>query len=52
MVPSLGSVGDPFDNAMAGTFFATSECERLALRRYGTKAAGKEDVFQFIGGMM
>ena len=29
VVPSMGSVGDCFDNAMAESFFATLECERL-----------------------
>ena len=29
MVPSMGSVGDCFDNAMAESFFATLECELL-----------------------
>ena len=29
VVPSMGSVGDCFDNAMAESFFATLECELL-----------------------
>ena len=29
VVPSTGSVGDGFDNAMAESFFATLECELL-----------------------
>jgi putative transposase len=32
--PSMGSVGDCFDNAMAETVFATLECELLERRRF------------------
>ncbi len=32
--PSMGSVGDCFDNAMAESFFATLECELLDRRRF------------------
>src|SRR5262249_28421584 len=31
--PSMGSVGDAYDNAMAESFFATLECELLERRR-------------------
>ena len=34
--PSMGSVGDCFDNAMAESFFATLECELLDRRRFKT----------------
>ena len=30
--PSTGTVGDAYDNAMAGSFFATLECELIARR--------------------
>jgi putative transposase len=36
--PSMGSVGDCFDNAMCESFFATLECELLARRRFKTPA--------------
>ena len=32
--PSMGSVGDAYDNAMCESFFAASECELLARRRF------------------
>lgn len=34
--PSRGTVGDAYDNAMAESFFATLECERLDRRTYRT----------------
>ena len=35
--PSMGSVGDAYDNAMAESFFATLECELLDRRRFKTR---------------
>ena len=32
--PSMGSVGDCFDNAMCESFFATLECELLDRRHF------------------
>ncbi len=48
--PSMGSVGDAYDNAMAESFFATLECELLDRRRFATKAEAKMAVFEFIEG--
>ena len=48
--PSLGSVGDCFDNAMCESFFATLECELLDRRRFATKAEARMAIFQFIEG--
>lgn len=36
--PSMGSVGDCYDNAMCENFFATLECELLDKRKFKTKA--------------
>lgn len=36
--PSMGSVGDAYDNAMCESFFATLECELLDRRKFPTKA--------------
>ena len=36
--PSMGSVGDAYDNAMCESFFATLECELLQRRKFQTKA--------------
>ena len=48
--PSMGTVGDCFDNAMAESFFATLECELLALHRFQTREQAEQAVFQFIEG--
>src|SRR6202048_3897513 len=36
--PSMGSVGDAYDNAMCESFFATLECELLERRRFASQA--------------
>jgi len=36
--PSMGSVGDAYDNAMCESFFATLECEWLDRHRFQTQA--------------
>ena len=46
--PSLGSVGDCFDNAMCESFFATLECELIDRHRWATKAEARMALFQFI----
>jgi putative transposase len=48
--PSMGSVGDCYDNAMCESFFATLECELLAYRRFRTQAEAQPAVFEFIEG--
>lgn len=48
--PSMGSVGDAYDNAMCESFFATLECELLDRRRFRTQAEAKTAVFEFIEG--
>jgi putative transposase len=48
--PSMGSVGDAYDNAMAESFFATLECELIDRRRWQTPAEAKVAVFEFIEG--
>ena len=48
--PSMGSVGDAYDNAMAESFFATLECELLDRRRFKTQAEARIAVFAFIEG--
>ncbi|HEX2334092.1 MAG TPA: integrase core domain-containing protein, partial [Burkholderiales bacterium] len=48
--PSMGTVGDAYDNAMCESFFATLECELLARRRFATKAEARMAVFEFIEG--
>lgn len=48
--PSMGSVGDAYDNAMCESFFATLERELLARRRFATKAEARMAIFEFIEG--
>ena len=48
--PSMGSVGDCYDNAMCESFFATLECELLERCAFRTKAEAEAAVFQFIEG--
>ena len=48
--PSMGSVGDCFDNAMCESFFATLECELLDRYRFHTQAEARLRVFQYIEG--
>jgi len=46
--PSMGSVGDAYDNAMCESFFATLECELLDRRRFPTQTEAKLAIFDFI----
>jgi putative transposase len=48
--PSMGSVGDAYDNAMCESFFATLECELLDRRRFKTQAEARIAVFEFVEG--
>ena len=48
--PSMGSVGDCFDNAMCESFFATLECELIKRKSFRTQAEARMAVFDFIEG--
>ena len=48
--PSMGSVGDCFDNAMAESFFASLECELIERRTWRTKGEAKTALFRWIEG--
>jgi len=48
--PSMGSVGDAYDNAMAESFFATLECELLDRRSFRSQAEARMAVFSYIEG--
>jgi putative transposase len=50
VMPSMGSIGDAFDNAMAESFFATLEKELLDRRRFKTQAEARLAVFEWIEG--
>ena len=46
--PSIGSVGDAYDNAMAESFFAALECKLIDRCRFTTQAEARLAVFDFI----
>jgi len=48
--PSMGSVGDCYDNALCESFFASLECEVLDRRRFRSQAEARMAVFDFIEG--
>lgn len=48
--PSMGSVGDAYDNALCESFFATLECELLNLRRFASQVEARMACFSFIEG--
>jgi putative transposase len=48
--PSMGSLGDCYDNALCESFFATLECELLDRVTLHTPAEARRIVFEFIEG--
>ena len=50
VMPSMGSVGDAYDNAMAESFFASLEREVLNRRRFKSQAEAKMAIFEWIEG--
>ena len=48
--PSMGSVGDCFDNAMAESVFATLECEVLDRNHFQTRDEARSAIFSWIEG--
>ena len=48
--PSMGTVGDAYDNAMAESFFASLECELIDRRSFKTKTEARLAVFTWIEG--
>jgi putative transposase len=48
--PSMGTVGDAFDNAMCESFFASLECELLDRRSFQAQSEARMAVFQWIEG--
>jgi hypothetical protein len=48
--PSMGSVGDAYDNAMCESFFAKLECALLAQWRFKTQTGARNEVLLFIEG--
>jgi transposase InsO family protein len=50
VLPSMGSVGDAYDNALAEAFFATLEIELLMQHTFATRKAARLALFDFIEG--
>jgi putative transposase len=50
ILPSMGSVGDCYDNAMCESFNATLECELLVQHRFKNQREASLAVFDFIEG--
>jgi putative transposase len=48
--PSMGSVGDAYDNAMAESFFASLECELIDRKSWQTKTEARLALFAWIEG--
>ena len=48
--PSMGTVGDAYDNAMAESFFASLECELIDRRNFKTKTEARLALFSWIEG--
>jgi len=48
--PSMGTVGDAYDNAMAESFFASLECELLDRRVFKSKQEARVALFSYIEG--
>jgi putative transposase len=48
--PSMGSVGDSFDNALAENFFSTLKVERVYRTSYRTREEAELDLFRYIDG--
>jgi putative transposase len=50
IMPSMGTVGDAYDNAMAESFFATLEREVLNRRRFTSQVQAKMAIFDWLEG--
>jgi len=50
ILPSMGSVGDCYDNAITESFFATLECELLDRQTFPTHGAARTAIFDYVEG--
>ncbi len=48
--PSMGSVGDCYDNALCESFFATLECELIEQETFADRSEARRSIFRFIEG--
>jgi len=49
-MPSMGTVGDAYDNAMTESLFAWLEKELLMHRRFKSRAEARMAIFEWIDG--
>ncbi len=50
LLPSLGTVGDPYDNAVAEAFWGRMQTELLNRRRWATRVELANAIFEYIEG--
>ena len=50
MLPSLGSVGDCYDNAMTESWFGTMEAELMQDRSFETRSEATRELADYIDG--
>jgi putative transposase len=50
LLPSLGTVGDPYDNAVAESFWARMQTELLNRQRWDTRVELANAIFEYIEG--
>ncbi|BBG01169.1 hypothetical protein PSA01_38040 [Pseudonocardia saturnea] len=50
LLPSLGSIGDPYDNAVAEAFWGRMQTELLDRRRWRTRVELANAIFEYIEG--
>lgn len=50
LLPSLGTVGDPYDNAVAEAFWGRMQTELLNRRRWSTRVELANAIFEYIEG--
>ena len=50
IMPSMGSVGDAYDNALCESFFATLECELIDRSVFRNRTDARMAVFDFVEG--
>jgi len=48
VLPSMGSVGDCYDNAMCESFFATLECELIERESFSDRLEGRLAIFDYV----
>jgi putative transposase len=50
IAPSMGTVGDAYDNAITESFFATLECELLQRQAFRTRQEARLALFEYVEG--